>query len=165
MVKRYTEKQKAEAKQLWLEGKSSKEIASAIGCGLDTVKGRWIPKWKKEREKTIEKIRKKVEVKCAKQLLEIEERKITIEKMELDHLLAMRGQYLALRNVILSTDPDQMKLLDLIALFREMRETLVASAKLEGVEPPQKVLNVNVNTDAASLKERLKKYEELFTNE
>jgi len=165
IVRYFTDVEKARAKAMWLEGKNWKDITAAIGCSRDTLRCRWIPKWKAEQGEAAEKVKKKVEKKCERQLLELEETKIAIEKMELDHLLAMRGQYLALRSIIVNTDPEKMKLPDLIALFREMRETLMASAKLEGVEPPQKVLNVNVNTDAASLKARLRQYEELFSHE
>lgn len=149
---------------MWATGTTLQEIADAIGCSRDTIAHRWVPKWKKEQGEAAEKVKKKVEKKCEKQLQEVEETKIAIEKIELDHLIALRENYDSLKRKIMELPPDT-KPYALVPLFRELRETVMASAKLEGVEPPQKVLNVNVNTDAASLKERLRKYEELFSHE
>lgn len=154
MGKRYSEADKVRAWELHCEGKTYQEIADEIGCSIDLIKRSWSKKWKARKAEVVEKVMKEAEY--------VRETTVAIEKMELDHLMALRRQYYALRSTIVDADLTTMKTQDVIALFREMRETLMASAKLEGVEPPQKNLNINVHTDMKSLKERMKQYEGLF---
>lgn len=154
---RYTESEKARARELWCAGLTYPEIAERIGCSVDTIKCRWSKEWRSRDAD----LARKVEQKIGRHTDKV----VQVDKHQLDHLLALREQYNALKQMIIDTPVNTLEPKDAIAIFRELRETAMASAKLEGVEPPQKVLNVNVNTDAASLKARLRQYEELFSHE
>lgn len=151
--RRYTEEEKLKAYRMWCDGVSYREISKEIGCSVDTVKHSWAKKWKDMRHTVAGQIRKDA--------VKLAQNQVAIEQYQLDHLLELRIQDALISQKIiecLDTKDDRM----LIQFLKEKRENISLSAKLEGVEPPQKNLNITVHTDMQSLKERLKEYEGVF---
>jgi transposase-like protein len=126
---------KNKAWQMKQDGHKLTEISETLGVNINTMK-RWYSQWKREREQYAEKAKREIMAKT--------ETQVSIESHTLDHLLALREQYNALKEQIMSFPPNTPPE-KLVPLFRELRETIMASAKLEGVEPPEKHTNFNIN--------------------
>lgn len=119
---------KKEAWRLRQDGRSLREISDELEVPYDTVK-RWSQKWGREAERAVRKAREEIMAQA--------ETQVSIERHTLDHLLALREQYNALKQMIIDTPVNTLEPKDAIAIFRELRETVMASAKLEGIEPRQ----------------------------
>jgi transposase-like protein len=135
---RYTNKDKRKAYRMYRDGHTYREIAAEIGCSESTIKRLWSKEWKRGEDGVAERVNSELEKHV--------EQTVEVEKHHLNHLLALREQYhLISQKIIECLDEGDDR--QLLSYLREQRETILASAKLEGIEPPQKNINVNANTD------------------
>lgn len=140
--------EKERAYELYRKGATHQEIADEIGCATDTVKHRWVPEWKGRDAALARKVEKRVERRV--------DRMVEVERHQLDHLLALRELYHRLLEQVRDCEPDPEKPWKYLSLYKELRETIMASAKLEGVEPPQRIEQRTINVpglDIAALLE------------
>lgn len=126
---RYTNKDKRKAYRMYRDGHTYREIAAEIGCSESTIKRLWSKEWKRGEDGVAERVNSELEKHV--------EQTVEVEKHHLNHLLALREQYNALKQMIIDTPVNTLEPKDAIAIFRELRETVMASAKLEGIEPRQ----------------------------
>jgi predicted transcriptional regulator len=121
---------------MFREGYTYPKIAEEVGASLSTIK-KWAKSWKVE-DPLVQEVNKEVRRQV--------EQTVEVEKHHLDHLLEIREKYNTVAAVVeekLAHGDDK----GLLAYLREAREWLALSAKLEGVEPPTKNINLNASAE------------------
>jgi len=181
---KYPDVYKLEAQKLWIKGLSKPKMKKELQRRFpkhpvpsERTIGAWVHDWR-ETEMGLAQARGKAGYVVQKkgEVIALQTEILAdVNEQLIDFQAKMRQYILIAERWIQEDDEDNkhnwegLKILKDIntSMYKEFRETKSLIARISGVEAPQKNINLNVNVDVETLKDKLARYEEegLFDEE